>query len=331
MFEKMKYFEKKRDDLRRLLLNEPRGRSAMCHNIVLPPCNPKADAGFLVMEHEEYPAMSGPNTIATTTILLETGMVPMQELLSELALDTPVGFVTVYAECEKGKCQHVEFHNVPAFVYVLDKEIEVPGLGTTKVYIAWGGMFYCLVDAGSVGLIIRPEAGAEIVRIGERIKRAVQEQTNPVQAENPEIRGVTILEFTTPLEVKDVKKTQNAVIVYPGRIDRSPCGTGAYARLAVSHARGELKEGELLYYRSIINTEFIDRGTGMTKWESTTLFVLLLRAVHVLRAAILPFCTQLTRFQKASVREIAGSWTSRMHHVQIMNIHLLLISTLPLM
>lgn len=265
MFEKMKYFEQKRDDLRQLLLNEPRGRSAMCHNIVLPPCNPKADAGFLIMEHEEYPAMSGANTIATTTVLLETGMVPMKEPLSELVLDTPAGLVTTYAECENGKCKTVEFHSVPAFVYVLDKEIIVPGLGSVKVDIAWGGMFYCLVDAASVGLSIKPETGAEIVRIGERIKRAVKEQTDPVHPENPEIRGVTVLEFTTPLEFQGVKKTQNAVVVSPGRIDRSPCGTGTCARLAVLHSRGELKEGELLHNRSIINTEFIGRVTGTTK------------------------------------------------------------------
>ncbi|KAF4777201.1 proline racemase [Colletotrichum scovillei] len=261
MFEKMMYFWKKADHLRNLLMNEPRGSSSMCVNLVLPPCNPEADAGFIIMEHEEYPPMSGANTIAVSTVLLETGMVPMQEPATTLRLDTPAGLVTVKAECKDGKVTFVEFQNVPAFVYGLDLDINVPGFDTpVKADIAWGGMWYALVDAGSVGLQIKTENGKELVDIGERIKRAIQKQTSPVHPENPEIRGVSVFEFTDPLSPfePDTQQTAvNTVVVSPGRLDRSPCGTGTCARLAVLHKRGQLAVGGSFRHRSVIGTEFI--------------------------------------------------------------------------
>ncbi|WYZ36874.1 hypothetical protein EsH8_II_000380 [Colletotrichum jinshuiense] len=259
MFDKMMHFWKKADHLRNLLMNEPRGSSSMCVNLVLSPCNPEADAGFIIMEHEEYPPMSGANTIAVSTVLLETGMVPMQVPTTTLKLDTPAGLVTVMAECEAGKVKQVEFQNVPAFVYALDLAINVPGLDTpVKVDIAWGGMWYALVDASSVGLKIETGNGRELVELGERIKRAIQSQTNPVHPDNPEIRGVSVLEFTEPLLTSDAQKTAvNTVVVSPGRLDRSPCGTGTCARLAVLHKRGLLDVGESFRHRSVIGTEFI--------------------------------------------------------------------------
>lgn len=266
MFEKMMHLWKKEDQLRQLLLNEPRGCSAMCHNLLLAPCNPEADAGFIIMEHEEYPPMSGANTIAVTTCLLETGMVPMNEPETVVKLDAPAGLVTAYAECSNGKCTSVRFHNVPAFVFALDKEISVPGLGTVKMDIVYGGMIYGLVDAASVGLEIKSSDGARIVEVGERIKRAAAEQTDPIHPENPEIRGVTILGFTGPIvDYKDGKASPNTVVVSPGRLDRSPCGTGTCARLAALHARGQLAENEPLYHSSITGTEFIGRVHGTTR------------------------------------------------------------------
>ncbi|KAI5927347.1 proline racemase family [Camillea tinctor] len=261
MFDKMMHFWKKQDELRNLLLNEPRGSSAMCVNLVLPKCNPAADAGFIIMEHEEYPPMSGANTIATSTVLLETGMVPMQEPTTQLKLDTPAGLVAVTAECEAGKAKFVEFTNVPAFVYALDLDIKVPGFDApVKADIAWGGMWYVLVDAASVGLDIATGNGRKLVDIGERIKAAVQAQTDPVHPENPKIRGVSIIEFTNPLTTEGGDKVAvNTVVVSPGRLDRSPCGTGTCARLAVLHKRGQLAVGESFRHRSVIGTEF--RGT----------------------------------------------------------------------
>lgn len=258
MFEKMNYFWQKSDHLRNLLLNEPRGSSAMCCNVILPKCHPQADAGFIIMEHEEYPAMSGANTIATSTVLLETGMVPMQEPMTKMVLDAPAGLVAITADGEAGKVKAVEFENVPAFVYALDLDIHVPTFDSpVKVDIAWGGMWYALVDATSLGLHLHPANGRELVDIGERIKRAVQAQTDPVHPENPAMRGVTVLEFTEPLTTSEAGKVAtNTVVVSPGRLDRSPCGTGTCARLAVLHKRGQLGVGESFTHRSIIGTDF---------------------------------------------------------------------------
>ncbi|CAG7923774.1 unnamed protein product [Penicillium olsonii] len=266
MYDKLVHFLNKKDELRQLLLNEPRGRASMNTNLILPPCDPRADAGFLIMESEEYAPMSGSNTICTATVLLETGMVPMKEPITELSLDTAAGLVTVKAECEAGKCKSVEFDNVPAFVFKLDYQVNVPGIGEILVDIAWGGMMYVLVDAASVGLKIDSQHSTQLVDIGERVKRAVQTSYTPIHPENPKIRGVTNIVITEPLTQEgDCKAAVNTVVVSPGRFDRSPCGTGTCARLAVLHARGQLLENEIFKHRSIIGTEFMSRIRGVTQ------------------------------------------------------------------
>jgi proline racemase len=258
MYDKLVHFRDKADNVRQLLMNEPRGRPAMCTNLVLPPCNPRADAGFLIMESEEYPPMSGGNTISTATVLLDTGMVKMEEPVTKLLLDTAAGPVGVTADCENGKCKAIAFDNVPAFVFALDYQVKVPGLGPVSVDIAWGGMIYVLVDATSIGLKISNENGPTLIEVGERIKRAVQHAFTPVHPENPGIRGVSILEFTEPLQKGPSGKTTavNTVVVSPGRFDRCPCGTGSSARMAVLHARGQLGVGEVFEHRSIIGSSF---------------------------------------------------------------------------
>lgn len=267
MYEKLVHFRDKADDIRQLLLNEPRGRPAMCMNLVLPPCNPQADAGFLIMESEEYPAMSGGNTIATATVLLETGMVQMKEPVTKLLLDTAAGPVGITADCESGKCKAVAFDNVPAFVFALDYKVEVPGLGAVSVDVAWGGMIYVIVDAASIGLRISNSNGPKLIEVGERIKQAVRNTYTPVHPENPGIRGVSILEFTESLqqEPSGEKVAVNTVVVSPGRFDRCPCGTGSSARMAVLHARGQLKVGEKFKHRSIIGSTFECHVRGTTK------------------------------------------------------------------
>ena len=266
MFEKLVHMSTKKDHIRQLLLNEPRGRASMNTDLVLPPCEPRADAGFLIMESEEYAPMSGSNIICTTTVLLETGMIPMKEPITEVALDTAAGLVTVTAECEAGKCKSVEFNNVPSFVLELDYKVHVPGLGEISVDIAYGGMMYLLVDAASVGLQVHNQQSRKLVELGESIKRAVEKRYTPVHPENPGITGFSVLEFTEPLKTEEGRKVaSNAVVVSPGRFDRSPCGTGTSARLAVLHARGEIKEGEIFKHKSILGTEFISRIRGTTQ------------------------------------------------------------------
>lgn len=266
MYDKLVYFRDKKDDLRQLVLNEPRGRASMNTNLVLPPCNPLADAGFLIMESEEYAPMSGSNTICTATVLLETGMIPMTYPITNFSLDTAAGLVAISAACENGKCKSVSFDNVASFVAALDLPVSVPGLGTVMVDVAWGGMWYVLVDAASIGLKVENRYGPQLVEVGEKIKRAVQAQFTPVHPENPDIRGVSILSITEPLEEGDgCKIAKNTVVVSPGRFDRSPCGTGTSARLAVLHARGQIKVGEVFRHRSIIGTEFETHIRGTTK------------------------------------------------------------------
>ncbi|KAF5862422.1 hypothetical protein ETB97_011696 [Aspergillus alliaceus] len=267
MYDKMMHFWTQADELRQLLLNEPRGRPAKNANLILPPCDPRADAGFIIMESNEYPPMSGSNIICTTTVLLETGMVKMQEPTTTLNLDTAAGLVTVVADCEAGKCKAVSFDNVPAFVYELDLEVDVPGLGKVLCDIAWGGMMYAMVDVSATGLTLDGRHGKELVYYGELIKRAVQAKFDPVHPDNPGIHGVSNFILTEPLEDDGAsgKRAKNTVIVSPGRLDRSPCGTGTCARMAVLHARGLLAEQESFCHIGITGTEFMCKIRGTTQ------------------------------------------------------------------
>jgi proline racemase len=258
MFDKMKYLETQGDDLRKFLLQEPRGTVTQCINLVLPSSHPEADAGFVIMESEFYPPMSGSNTICTVTALLETGMIPMVEPITRLTLEAPGGLVRVEAECRDGKCLSVKFANVPCFVFGLDKLIEVPKLGTLKVDVAYGGMIYVLADAQALGFAITPDEAAELVSVGETIKAAAAEQLPAVHPEQPEIHTINQTLFAGPVRDDPLgKRARNGVIVSPGRMDRSPCGTGTSARLAVMHARGQIKPGEKLIHESILSTEFV--------------------------------------------------------------------------
>ena len=266
MYDKLVHFFNNDDDLRQLLLNEPRGRPQRNVNLILPPCDPRADAGLLIMESEEYAHMSGSNTICTVTALLETGMIKMREPITTVTLDTAAGLVTTTADCESGKCKAVAFDNVPSFAFALDREVDVPGLGKFQYDLAWGGMMYAIVDVRQTGLTIEPHNAEKLVEYGESIKKAVQATYDPVHPENPGIHGVTNFIFTEPLTSHlGGKRAVNTVVVSPGRVDRSPCGTGTSARMAVLHARGLLAENEDFLHVSITGSEFQCRIRGTTK------------------------------------------------------------------
>ncbi len=270
MFEKRIHLERHGDRLRRLMLREPRGYPALCCNLVLPPTDPAADAGFVIMEQAEYPAMSGSNTICTATVLLETGMLPMREPVTELVLEAPAGLIRVRADCRAGKVTAVTFENVPAFVVGLDLPVEVPTVGTVRVDVAWGGMFYAIADASAVGLHLTPDEGADIVRLGEMIKAAAREQVPVVHPENEGISGVSILEFSAPPTAPGAT-LKNTVVVssgeldwerpssWTGILDRSPCGTGTCAKMATLHARGQLGIGQAFVHEGILGTTWTGR------------------------------------------------------------------------
>jgi len=257
IFEKMKHLETKADDLRQFLLNEPRGRVSQCVNLVLPATHPDADIGFVIMEAEYYVPMSGSNTICTVTALLETGMIKMQEPVTTFTLEAPAGLVRISADCKDGKCQAVTFANVPGFVFTLDHPVDVPGLGTINVDVGYGGMIYAMVDAEALGFSLVPTEGHALVELGERIKRAAAEQIPCVHPENPDIHTINQTLFAGPVRVENgIKTARNTVVVSPGRLDRSPCGTGTSARLAIMHARGEISVGETFIHESIIGSQF---------------------------------------------------------------------------
>jgi proline racemase len=269
MFEKMRHIEAHGDDLRQRMLREPRGYPAANCNLILPPTRPEAQAGFIIMEQTEYPAMSGSNTICVTTALLETGMLPMREPTTDLVLETPAGLVGVRAECANSKVTSVTFRNVPAFAVYLDRPVEVPHLGTVTVDVAWGGMFYVIADAEPFGLRLSPDEGREIVRIGEMIKAAAREQLPVAHPDTPGI-GITIAQLSGPPSRPDADR-KNAVIVstgtldwsrpatWTGAIDRSPCGTGTCAKMATLHAKGRLRLGEDFRHEGILGTIFTGR------------------------------------------------------------------------
>jgi len=276
MFDKMTYLRTRADGLRRRMLREPRGYPAANCNLILAPTRPEADAGFVIMEQVEYPGMSGTNTICVATVLLETGMVPMQEPVTELTLEAPAGLIRVRAECANGKVQSVTFQNVPAFAAYLDRKIEVPHLGAVTVDVAYGGMFYVIAEAAPFGLRLTPDEGRDIVRISEMIKAAAQEQLPVVHPEQPGFAGVTIAELSGPASRPDAH-LKNAVTVstgkldwdrpatWTGAIDRSPCGTGTCAKMAALYAKGRLKLNEDFRHEGILGTVFTGRLIGETK------------------------------------------------------------------
>jgi proline racemase len=248
------------DSLRRYLLGEPHGHLCLHAVCVYPPSVPAAAAGMVIMESTDYPPMSGSNTICTATVLLETGMVAMAEPTTEFVLETPAGLVPVRATCEDGRCERVEFENVPAYVVALDVAVPVPDLGEVVVDIAWGGAFFALVDAASVGLEIVPEQAPQLAALGQRITTAVGSHVPVVHPQHPDLHTVTFTTFTGPPRAGG--DGRNATVISPGRLDRSPCGTATSARLAVLHARGELGAGAEFVHESIISTTFTGRIEG---------------------------------------------------------------------
>jgi proline racemase len=251
------------DSLRRLLLREPRGSVAVHANLIVPSRRDECAAGFIIMEPTEYPPMSGSNTICVATVLLETGMVEMQEPETTFSLEAPAGVVEVRARCGGGKCESVELTNVPCFAERLDAPVEVEGLGTVTIDVAYGGMWYAIADSASLGFALEPSEAADLSRTGEAIRAAAHDQVPCVHPENPGIAGVSIVQIAEPWQGVGAV-TRNAVVVSPGRLDRSATGTGLSARMAVLHARGLLRAGERMSHASVIGSTFEGRVISET-------------------------------------------------------------------
>lgn len=274
--EKMQWLEANDDSLRKLMLREPRGYPAHCCNLIVPPSHPEADAGYIIMEQVEYPVMSGGNTIAVVTVLLEMGMLPIKEPETKLVLEAPAGLIHVTAQCSDGKVKSVRFRNVPAFAAHLDAVIDVPHLGKVTVDVGWGGMFYVIADVRQFkGLELIPEHGGEIARVSSMIRQAAMEQLPVAHPDYPGV-SITISQLSGP--TNDPRADwKNAVTMasgplswddpatWTGALDRCPCGTGTSAKMAVLYARGKLPLFTDFRHQGILGNVF----TGQLVEEKT--------------------------------------------------------------
>ena len=276
MLDKMRWLHDNADHIRQQMLREPRGYPGLCCNVIVAPTDPAADAGFVIMEQTEYPLMSGSNTICVVTALLETGVLPMREPVTDITLEAPAGLIDVRADCAGGKVTGVTFRNVPSFVVHLDARIEVPELGQVLVDIAWGGMFYVIADGDALGVDLGADNGAQIARTSEMIRAATLEQLPVAHPIHPELTGPTISQLSGAPSRADAHR-RNAVTVatgvfdwdrpttWTGALDRCPCGTGTAAKMAVLHARGELALGDPFVHEGPLGTTFTGRLVEETK------------------------------------------------------------------
>lgn len=245
------------DTLRNFVLNEPRGGVFRHVNLLVPPKDPRAVIGWIIMEPVHTPPMSGSNSICVATVLLDTGLVPMQEPETRFTMEAPGGLVDVIAECRDGKAERITVHNVPSFAGELDVSLEVEGLGTLTVDTGYGGDTFAMVDAQSLGLSLSADEARELSETGMKITAAANEQLGFMHPDNPDWSHISFCLFQRPLSHDgEALCVRHAVAVEPGKIDRSPTGTAVSARMAVLHAKGEMKLADRYIARSIIDSEF---------------------------------------------------------------------------
>lgn len=259
-------FIAKDQKLRRFVLNEPRGGVFRHVNLLVPPKNPKADAAFIIMEPEDTPPMSGSNSICVATVLLDSGIVPMKEPVTELVLEAPGGLVPVRAECKNGKAERITVQNLPSFATSLDVDLQVPDIGNLKVDCAFGGDSFVIVDATALGLEINPQEARKMAQMGVAITNAANARIGFSHPLNPDWKHFSFCLFAGTLKKEDNGfSARSAVTVQPGKIDRSPTGTAVSARMAVLAARGQMSKGETLTATSIIGSQFTGRIIDTTR------------------------------------------------------------------
>ncbi len=253
-------------NLRNFLLNEPRGGVFRHFNLLVPPKDPKAQMGWIIMEPEDTPPMSGSNSICVSTVLLETGIIPMQEPETRLVLEPPGGLIEVVAQCKNGKVTRVTVKNVPSFVDKCDVFIEVEGLGTVRVDTAYGGDSFVIVDAVDLGFDVTADEARDLAVTGIKITDAANEQLGFHHPENPEWKHISFCQIAAPLQKEnDVWLGRNSVTIKPGKLDRCPTGTGCSARMALLHHQGKMKVGDHYIGESVIGSRFHCKIDSLTR------------------------------------------------------------------
>ncbi|EET47612.1 proline racemase family protein [Thalassobium sp. R2A62] len=247
--------------LRNFMLNEPRGGVFRHVNLLVPPKHPEADMGFIIMEPEDTPPMSGSNSICVATVLLDSGILPMKEPITHLTLEAPGGIVRVRADCIDGKAISIAVQNLPSFSGQLGVTLDVPDFGPITVDTAYGGDSFVVVDAASMGFDLVESEALQLAQLGVRITNAANAQLGFDHPENPEWTHISFCLFAGPISRTATAtgahlETTAAVAIQPGKIDRSPTGTAASARMALLHARGEMAQGDTFTARSIIGSRF---------------------------------------------------------------------------
>ena len=251
------YFVSHLDELRQFLVNEPRGHAAMSGAILQPPTRPDADWGVLFIEVSGVLPMCGHGTIGVATVLVETGMVPVTEPETVIRLDTPAGLVTATVAVTDGRAERVTLRNVDAFVVDLDATVDVPGIGTVRYDLAYGGNFYAILDIADVGLPFDRARQQDILGTGLSIMDQINAVNRPAHPLDPLISGCKHVQFLAPGST--ARHSRHAMAIHPGWFDRSPCGTGTSARMAQLHARGELPLHTEFVNESFIGTTFTGR------------------------------------------------------------------------
>lgn len=256
MVEKMEYIKGTHDNIRTLLVYEPRGHIAMAAAILTEPCNPEADIGVIFMETLGYLPMCGTDTVGVCTVLAETGMISVVEPESNVILDTPAGLVKTRIRVKNGKAKSVTLRNVPAFLHSMDVDLSLPELGGVKVDIAYGGNWFAIASADELGIEISRHNTQTLVRYAKLIGEALNGKIEVRHPEKSFIKGIHHVQFSTKLTSSNANVKNNVVILPYGLIDRSPCGTGTCAKMATLYARGELQLGDEFLHEGIIGTLF---------------------------------------------------------------------------
>lgn len=254
MSEKMLYMQEHYDWIRKFLMNEPRGHDVMSGALLVDPCHPDADVGVIYIETGGYLPMCGHDTIGFCTALVEAGLIDVSEPYTHINLDTPAGMVKVKIKVTDGKAEEVTFANVPSFL-LKSIEIHVEKIGDVACDIAYGGNFYGIIDASKIGLELNTENASTIIDQAIIIRNAINAREEIVHPEYPFINGLTHIEFFTDPVHPDAD-AKNTVVVPPGGIDRSPCGTGTSAKLATMFRKNEIGMNQLFVHESIVGSLF---------------------------------------------------------------------------